>query len=80
MNWNDPQARAALMYRVGVAEYNRRHAVHHQQSVEATVNGYDIRIVGSAFGQLHAVAGTRRAFSTLEEAVAFAASLPSGRK
>jgi hypothetical protein len=76
MNWNDPQARAALIKRVGVAEYNRRHTAHWQQSIEATVNGYDIRIVG----QLHAVAGTRRAFSTLEEAATFAASLPSGRK
>lgn len=67
-NWNDPASRAALIERVGVAEYNRLHAEHMKKSVVGTFWGRDVRTVGSAFGTLYAVDGAGVAFTTLEEA------------
>lgn len=72
MNWDNPEDRAALIERVGVEEYNRLHAEHRKASVVATVNGHDIRPVGSRFGRLFMVGDTGRAFSTQPEAEAFA--------
>lgn len=75
MNWDDPAARAALAEQVGIEEYNRLHAQHRKASTIATANGYGIRLVGSRFGQLHMVDGTDKAFDTLPEAQAYAATL-----
>lgn len=72
MDWDDPAARAELIERVGVEEYNRQHAAHMKASVVATVNGHDIRPVGSRWGRLFMVGGTGSAFRTLAEAEAFA--------
>jgi hypothetical protein len=45
-------------------------------STVATVNGYRIRTVDSRFGQLFMVCKTDMAFSTLDQATAYAESLP----
>jgi hypothetical protein len=78
MDWNDPEARAHLIDRVGAEEYNRQFAAHRAASVIATVNGYHIRPVGSRFGRLFQVGDTGTAFRTLDEAKAFANKEPHG--
>ena len=72
INWDDPEARAALIERIGPDGYNRLHAEHLQASIVATVAGHKIRTVGSRFGQLFEVGNTGCAFSTLEEAESYA--------
>jgi hypothetical protein len=74
-NWDDPTSRLALIEAVGADEYNRLIAEHHRRQTVATVNGHGIRIIGSRFGRLFMVDGTDRAFSTRDEADAFARSL-----
>lgn len=72
MDWNDPAARAALIERVGPAEYNRLAAEHDRSITVATVNGHRIRPVSSRFGRLFMVGGTGKAFATMDEAEGFA--------
>lgn len=72
INWDDPAARASLIESVGVAEYNRLQAEHRAASVVETVNGHGLRWVGSRFGRLCMVGDTGSAFTTLEQARAFA--------
>lgn len=72
MNWDDPAARASLIERVGVDEYNRQFEAYRAASVVATVNGHDIRPVESRFGRLFMVGTTGSAFRTLAMAKAFA--------
>jgi hypothetical protein len=72
IDWNDPAARARLIESVGPKEYNRLHEEHRQSSVIETVNGHAIRPIATGFGRLFEVGATGRAFSTLEQARAFA--------
>ena len=72
MDWNDPAARARLIESVGIEEYNRQFEAHRARSVIATVNGHAIRPVQSRFGRLFAVGDTGRAFSTRDQAEAYA--------
>ena len=68
INWDDPAARAALIEAVDGDEYNRRFAEYQKASTVVTINGHDIRTVGSRFGRLFMVGKTGRAFLTLDEA------------
>lgn len=80
MNWDDPEARLALVERVGHTEYNRLIAAHHAAaSVVATVNGHPIRPVNTRFGRLFQVGKTGRAFSTQPEAETFAKTTEAGQ-
>lgn len=74
MDWDNPAERAALIERVGPAEYNRQIAAHHAASRIETVNGHGIRPVGSRFGRLFFVEGLNTGYTTLEQARAAAAS------
>jgi hypothetical protein len=77
MNWDSPEDRYHLLNSVGVEEYNRRIQQHFKDSRVATVNGYGIRPVGSRFGRIFMIEGTTRGYGTLEEAKAYAATLPA---
>ena len=50
--------------------------VEHVERRVATVNGYGIRPVGSRFGRLFIVEGTKHAFRSQAEAEAFAKTQP----
>jgi hypothetical protein len=76
MNWDDPKARLLLSMRVGPEAYERARKAHAETSTIVTVNGHAIRPVQSRFGRLFQVGMTRRAFSTLAEAKAFAVKTP----
>jgi hypothetical protein len=76
LDWDSPEERAQLIERVGVTEYNRLLKRHLKKSVVSKVNGYNIRAVFTQFGRLFYVVGTDHAFSTQEEAEAFARSRP----
>lgn len=78
MDWNDPEARLALIEAVGAEEYNRRFEQHKEESTVAVVNGYRIRPVSSRFGTLFLVDGTRSAYSTQRAAEAAARALAPG--
>jgi hypothetical protein len=78
MDWNNPEARLALLERVGANEYNRLHSEKMEADMVETVNGRAIHKVQSAFGQLFAVGATNRAFKTVEEARAFAGAIKPG--
>jgi len=71
MNWDDPEARLRLLESVGVEEYNRQMALH-------IADRGPIYTVPSRFGTLHAVNGTKMAFSTRAQAEAYLATLPKG--
>jgi hypothetical protein len=75
MIWNDPTERARLIDRVGPQEYERLFAEHRKASTMKTVNGHAIRPVQSRFGRLFAVGNTGKAFATMPQAEAFAASV-----
>ena len=75
MDWDDPEARANLIQRVGVDEYNRLMKAYKKASTVATVNGRAIRPTGSRFGRLFLVEGSGQAFFSQEEAEDFARKL-----
>ena len=77
MNWDLPEERAALIERVGGKEYNRLFEEHRKQSTVKTVNGHDIRPVGSRFGRVYMVGSTGTGFTVLDAAIAFANKTPS---
>jgi len=77
IDWNDPAARGRLAERVGPDEYNRLHRAHMKASVVSTVNGYDIRPVGSRFGTIYMVDGTDTGYQTQKQAEEHAAKLPA---
>jgi len=77
IDWDDPEARLALLERVGADEYNRLMAEHHRNSVVETINGHGIRPVRSRFGRLFMVGDTGTAFLTLEQAREFANKEPA---
>jgi hypothetical protein len=77
MNWDNPAARARLIERVGVAEYNRQHAAHVARSTVETVAGRAIRPVNSRFGRLFMVEGTGKAFTNIEDARQHARANPA---
>jgi hypothetical protein len=72
MEWSDPAARLALIEKVGPDRYNEMLSDHQKASVIEIVNGHAIRTSASRFGKLFIVGETGRAFSTMNEAVAFA--------
>jgi hypothetical protein len=84
IDWNDPEARFALIQRVGVTEYCRLQHEHRDRlmdqagSTVVTVNGRVIKQVQTRLGRVFAVAGTDGAFANLEDAQAYARSLPPG--
>jgi hypothetical protein len=80
MNWDDPAARGRLLEQIGADAYNERLKKHQEASTIETVNGYAIRPVASRFGRLFAVAGTNKAFPTLDQAKDFARSQPPAPK
>ena len=71
MDWDDASSRARLIESVGIPEYNRRIEEHLKRSVLETYKDRDIRPVGTRFGRLFAVGGTKTAFSTIEKAREF---------
>jgi hypothetical protein len=79
INWNDPAERLGLIERVGSREYNRLFAEHVQTTTVSIVNGYGIRPVGSRFGRIYMVMGTRQGYATLPQAEAYARTLPMRR-
>jgi hypothetical protein len=84
IDWNDPEARFALIQRVGVAEFCRLQKQHQDRLMDqtrrtvATINGRVIKRVETRLGPVFAVAGTDGAFATLEDAQTYARSLPPG--
>jgi hypothetical protein len=78
MDWNNPEARLAMLERVGVNEYNRLHAEKMKADTVETVSGHAIHKMQSGFGQLFAVGATKRAFKIMEEARAFAGATKPG--
>jgi hypothetical protein len=66
INWDDPQARLALVERIGVEAYNR--------AFDAYVARNPILAVSSRHGTLYLVSGTGRAFATREEAEEYLAA------
>jgi hypothetical protein len=67
MNWDDPAARARLIERVGIDEYNRLIEEHMEKSIVARVDGYSIRpIVSARFGRIFMIDGANIGFATLE--------------
>ena len=71
MDWDDASSRARLIEAVGIPEYNRQIEEHLKNSVLEIYKGRDIRPVGTRFGRLFSVGGTKMAFSTLEKAHEF---------
>jgi hypothetical protein len=79
MNWSDPEARFELLRQVGVEEYGRLHAAHFRASIIEVAGGHSLRRVsGGRFGPLVGVGLSGRAFSTVEEARAYAIANPRG--
>lgn len=77
MDWDNPEERAALIYRVGRERYNELQREHIEASVVATVGGYHIRPVRSQrFGQVFMVDGANKGFSTQAEAEQWAHEHP----
>lgn len=68
MDWNDPQARFALIERVGLKEYNRLIKEHLAKAVIETVNGHTIRVVHFRGCPVYMVDGMDRGSTSLEEA------------
>jgi len=76
IDWTDPAARLRLIERIGVDAYNAKAAAYQQAMIVATIGGYDIRLIHTArFGELFEVTRTSQAFSTLEQAIAYAHEL-----
>jgi hypothetical protein len=77
IDWDDPAARAALIERVGIEQYNALFEEHVQQSTVSTVAGHAIRpIVSVQSGRIFMVGDTCTGFPTLAEAEAFARKHP----
>jgi len=74
INWDDPEERSRLVEKIGLKAYNDAFAKHIEQSTVAIVAGHSIRPVETRFGKLWLVGNTGRAFSTLEQAEAWAGS------
>jgi hypothetical protein len=66
INWDDPEARLALVERIGVEAYNRAFGDY--------VARNPIRAVSSRYGTLYLVSGTGKAFATREEAEEYLAA------
>lgn len=77
MNWDNPSDRAALIERVGPAEYNRQFLAHIEASTVSRAGGHRIVPVNTRFGRLFSVHGTGNAFGKLEEAEAYATRNPA---
>ncbi|MCA1404678.1 hypothetical protein I6F26_10245 [Ensifer sp. IC3342] len=79
MNWNDPVERAALIEKVGVAEYNRLIEQHFRDMTLMVVNGHAIRQTdGGRWGLLYQVGNTGIAYGSIAQAEAYAKTLPRG--
>jgi len=76
MDWDDPAARARLISEVGPERYETLRRENFRATIVETVNGFDIRPVGSRFGRLFACYDQRKqlsmvAFPTLDDARAY---------
>jgi hypothetical protein len=78
IDWDNPEARLAMLEDVGAQEYTRRFLEHRLRSVVAVINGYPIWPVKTRYGRLFAVGGTTRAFTTLAQAKAWARTCVPG--
>ena len=76
IDWDDPQARAALIERVGPAEFNRLSAAARKASVIMSVRGRDIIPQRTRFGTVFAIDGEGVAFSSLVDSVSHVLTLP----
>jgi hypothetical protein len=69
MNWDDPEARAALIERVGAKAYNQMFEDYVKATTLEVVNGYGIRPVHSQrWGRIYMIEGTGTGFRTWAEA------------
>jgi acyl dehydratase len=76
IDWDDPEARARLIERIGGEAYNRAFEEHLRASVVEIAGGHGLRWVGSRFGRLVLIGDTGRAFATLAEARSWAEANP----
>jgi len=76
MNWDDPQARARLIERVGRVEYQRQLEAHFQAQTVCFQNGYRIRSIKTRWGLGYIVDGLGRGDYSLEGAVKIASEAP----
>jgi hypothetical protein len=76
IDWNDPVARARLIEAIGVDRYHEAQRKWLASITVKTIGGRAIRLFSTRFGRVYAVTYTRNGFATLEEAEAYAASLP----
>jgi hypothetical protein len=58
MNWNDPEARLALLEAVGIPEYNRRIEAWIKETILGAENGYPLRRIGTRWGALVSIEST----------------------
>lgn len=77
INWDDPEARAELLQRIGPKAFNEAHEANRKASVIEVCNGHELRPVATSFGRLISVGKTLKAFSTIEAARDFANSTPA---
>lgn len=77
INWDDPEARAGLLQRIGPKAFNEAHEANRKASVIEVCAGHDLRPVSTSFGRLIAVGSTLMAFATLEQARAYATENPA---
>ena len=75
-NLDDPEERSSLVENEGPEAYNKAMSEKFKKSVITNVNGYDLYIVNTQFGRLIHIDGTKKAFRELEQATAFANTLP----
>jgi hypothetical protein len=77
MDWNDPAARARLIARVGINEYERQQAAEFERATIERVNGYAIRlVVSSRWGGVYMVDGLGQGHSSMEGARLIARAAP----
>jgi hypothetical protein len=79
MDFDTPEGRLDALNTLGPEEYNRRLTLHHREQVVETVNGYDIRKIGTRFGPVFQIETTSRAFSSLEDSRTHAEGLSPKR-
>lgn len=77
-DFETPEGRLAALTALGPKDYAKALFAHEAATVVAVANGYRIREIGSMFGRLFAILGTTKAYSTLDQAKAFARTLPKG--
>jgi len=75
-NWNDPQARAKRMEKIGRAQYMRELEAHFDATTVTVENGYRIRSIKTRWGIGYIVDGLGRGDYSLEGALKLAREAP----